>query len=126
MGNCASKRPHQPQAPGNKMSTSTIVQLSQLISQSVQTIERTCAANGTTVPDLDALFNPQSEAFRFDPAIGEAVNTATAAAYQLAAILEPPPVSVSHIAAGVSLYFSTSCKVFRTLKESHSITNPPR
>lgn len=82
----------------------TIAQLAQLISQSVSTIEKTCATNGTKVPDLDSLFTPDSEAFRFDPAVAEAVNIASAAASQLTAILQPPTVSLCQVAAGVRIF----------------------
>lgn len=94
--------------------SSTLVQLAHLISQSVQTIEKTCAKNGTKVPDLDALFDPQSEKFRLDPAIGEAVSTATAAALQLAAILEPPTLSAGRCALSVCCQY---------LIRSHSINS---
>lgn len=90
------------------MAPSTLSQLSKLIAESVAAIEASCATRGVEVPSIDSAFTPGSEALRMDPTVAEAINIATASAYQIAALLEPPPVSVSHIASGVRAYVFTT------------------
>ncbi|KAG6880859.1 hypothetical protein C0993_003970, partial [Termitomyces sp. T159_Od127] len=71
-----------------------------LITEAIETLERTCASTGTSLPDLHSSFSPQSEAFRAHPAASEAANVVSAAALQLEAILTPPHVSLYHVVAG--------------------------
>ncbi|EIM79956.1 S-adenosyl-L-methionine-dependent methyltransferase [Stereum hirsutum FP-91666 SS1] len=73
------------------MATSTLSRLSKLIAESVATIEASCAARSVEVPSIDSAFTPGSEAFRMDPTVAQAINIVTASAYQIAALLEPPP-----------------------------------
>ncbi|ETW80073.1 hypothetical protein HETIRDRAFT_428361 [Heterobasidion irregulare TC 32-1] len=80
--------------------SSTLFQLSKLIADSVAIINTSCSARGVELPDLNSPLSPPSEAFRFDPAVVEAIKVATAAAYQLAAVLEPPPISMAHSVGG--------------------------
>ncbi|THH07900.1 hypothetical protein EW146_g9170 [Bondarzewia mesenterica] len=80
--------------------SSPVRQLLELISSSISTLEKTCAENGTQIPDLDAPFSPSSEAFRTNVVAAEAANIVSAAALQLAAILTPPQVSLYHIIGG--------------------------
>ncbi|KAF9564158.1 S-adenosyl-L-methionine-dependent methyltransferase [Agrocybe pediades] len=81
-------------------SPSTARQLVQLITASLDALEKSTAASGTQIPDLHAPFHPATEAFRSDPAAAEAANVIGAAALQLAAILIPPQVSLYHIVGG--------------------------
>ncbi|KAJ7223301.1 S-adenosyl-L-methionine-dependent methyltransferase [Mycena pura] len=69
-----------------------IRQLLALITNSVDTLEAACAANGP--------FAPLSEAFRAIPAAAEAANIISAAALQLDAIVAPPHLSLYHIVGG--------------------------
>ncbi|KAJ8469560.1 hypothetical protein ONZ45_g16849 [Pleurotus djamor] len=70
--------------------------LSDLISKNISVLESTNVA----VPDLDAPFHPDSEAFRSLPDAAEAVNLISAAALQLAAVLVPPQVTLYHTVGG--------------------------
>ena len=101
--------------PPNPAMSSTLFQLSKLIADSVAIINTSCSARGVEIPDLNSPFSPQSEAFRFDPAVVEAVNVATAAAYQLAAVLEPPPISMAHSVGGVRLSVIQPCNAAANL-----------
>ena len=78
-------------------------QLLDLITNSIETLEKTCAANGTEVPDLQGIFSPASEAFRADPVAGEAADIISAAALQLSAIVAPPHITLFNAVGGVSL-----------------------
>ncbi|KAG6900278.1 hypothetical protein C0993_000466 [Termitomyces sp. T159_Od127] len=81
----------------------TILELSQLISKSVNELVTTCSANDLRVPDLNELYTPESEAFRKNQAVARAANIAAAAAFQLAACLLPPQESVLQVTSGVPL-----------------------
>ncbi|KAF9462322.1 S-adenosyl-L-methionine-dependent methyltransferase [Collybia nuda] len=81
-------------------SLSPIRQLLALITQSVETLEKTCVKNGTGVPDLYEPFSPPSEAFRADPVAAEAANIISAAALHMEAILTPPQVSLYRMVGG--------------------------
>ena len=94
--------------------SSTLSQLSKLIADSIAIINTSCSIRGVEIPDLNSPFSPQSEAFRFDPAVMEAINVATAAAYQLAAVLEPP-VSMAHSVGGVRLSVIQPCNAAANL-----------
>ncbi|EIM90615.1 S-adenosyl-L-methionine-dependent methyltransferase [Stereum hirsutum FP-91666 SS1] len=78
----------------------TLSQLAVFISDSVESIEASCAVRGLTVPDLDSPFDPSSEDFRLDPTIAHAINVTSVAAKKLNAILQPPHVSSAHIFSG--------------------------
>ncbi|EIM90620.1 S-adenosyl-L-methionine-dependent methyltransferase [Stereum hirsutum FP-91666 SS1] len=80
--------------------TSTLRQLVSVLSSAVDSLEKTCAANGMKVPDLNEPFSPPSEAFRKDAVAAEAASVVTAAAMQLAAIVTPPQISLYHCAGG--------------------------
>ncbi|KAF5353683.1 hypothetical protein D9758_008626 [Tetrapyrgos nigripes] len=77
-------------------------QLLALISDSLSTLEDTCARNKTTIPNLREPFTPASEAFRTDPQAARAASIISAAALQLEAIFTAPQVSLYHIVAGSS------------------------
>ncbi|KAJ7575531.1 S-adenosyl-L-methionine-dependent methyltransferase [Mycena floridula] len=80
--------------------TSSLRALVDIINKNIEILEKTCEANGTAIPDLNAPFHPASEAFRADPGVAEAANVTIAAAHQLAAILTPPPVALYHVVGG--------------------------
>lgn len=82
---------------------SQLRQLLDLITKSVETLEATCAANGTEVPDLQSTFSPASEAFRSDAVASEAADIINAAALQLSAIVALPQITVFNAGGGVSL-----------------------
>ncbi|ETW80288.1 hypothetical protein HETIRDRAFT_105202 [Heterobasidion irregulare TC 32-1] len=79
---------------------SQICELLILMTESVSTLEKACADNGTEIPDLNEPFSPPSEAFRISPVAAEAAAIISAAALQLAAILSPPQVSLHHLVGG--------------------------
>ncbi|KAK2463352.1 hypothetical protein APHAL10511_004663 [Amanita phalloides] len=79
---------------------SQIRQLLDLIKKSVEILEKTCAANGTEVPDLHSTFSPASEAFRSDPVASEAADIISAAGLQLSAIVAPPVISLYNAVGG--------------------------
>lgn len=90
--------------------TSSARQLLEIMTSSLDALEKATDANNTQIPDLHAPFHPASEAFRADPAAAEAANVISAAALQLAAILLPPQVSLYHIVGGVRFsVFLVSC-----------------
>ncbi|KAM6499069.1 S-adenosyl-L-methionine-dependent methyltransferase [Amanita muscaria] len=78
-----------------------IRQLLDLINSAVETLDKTCTANGTKVPSLNESFHPTSEAFREDPAAAQATILIGSAALQLAAIVLPPQVSLYNIIGGL-------------------------
>lgn len=80
----------------------SLTQLVDLLRSSADVLEKACAANGTSIPNINQPFTPSSEAFRKDPVVAEAATVVTAAATQLAAIVNPPHVSLYHCAGGVS------------------------
>ncbi|KAF8626087.1 hypothetical protein AX15_005085 [Amanita polypyramis BW_CC] len=77
-----------------------IRQLLDLITRSVEALEKTCAANGTSIPDLQSAFNPASEAFRSDPVAAEAASIITAATSHLSAIVTPPHITAYNAIGG--------------------------
>lgn len=81
--------------------TSPIQELSQIISDSVASLEKVCKKNNTPFPSLDDPFSPPSESFRFDPEAAEAANKIAAAALQLAATVLPPPAALFTVVSGV-------------------------
>jgi hypothetical protein len=82
------------------MMTSPIKDLSQIISDSVASLEKVCKKNNTPFPSLDDPFSPTSEAFRSDPEAAEAANKIAAAALQLAATVLPPPAALFTVVSG--------------------------
>ncbi|KAG6844085.1 hypothetical protein H0H87_009911 [Tephrocybe sp. NHM501043] len=78
----------------------TILELSQLISDSVAQLAETCRTNNLRVPDLNEPYTPESEVFRENPEVAKAANTAAAAAFQLAAFLLRPQESVVQVVSG--------------------------
>ena len=82
--------------------SSQIRQLLDLITKSVETLENIFAKNGTKIPDLQSAFDPASEAFRSDPAAGEAASIISAAASHLSAITAPPHITAYNAIGGVS------------------------
>ena len=87
---------------------SQIRELLTLMTESVSTLEKACADNGTKIPDLNEPFSPPSEAFRTSPVAAEAAAVISAAALQLAAILTPPQVSLYHLVGGVCIMHPVS------------------
>lgn len=85
---------------------SSLTPLIELIVQNARVLEAACASgNGTgqaSLPDLNAPFDPASEAFRKDPKAAEAANVIAAAAFQLAATVLPPPSTLLGVAEAVS------------------------
>ncbi|KZO93896.1 S-adenosyl-L-methionine-dependent methyltransferase [Calocera viscosa TUFC12733] len=86
-----------------------VLQLAKLISDSAATIDKACTENGTSVPDLDAPFDPRGEMFRSHAGVSVAVNTAISAANQLLATLRPAPSSILQTSSG--FVHSTSLRV---------------
>lgn len=91
--------------------TTQLRQLLDLITKSVETLETTCAANGTEVPDLRSAFSPASEAFRSDPVASEAADIINAAALQLSAIVALPQITMFNAVGGVSRLIPVSVRV---------------
>ncbi|KAJ6558826.1 S-adenosyl-L-methionine-dependent methyltransferase [Mycena vulgaris] len=91
-----------PDAP--QMALSTLTQLSNLISQSVATLERISTETGIALPDLD---NPtiavESEVLRTNAAAIEAARVIAAAGLQLAALTMPPKDYVFEVVFGAHL-----------------------
>ena len=81
---------------------SQVRQLLDVLTKSVDTLEKACAERGTTIPDLYEPFTPSSEEFRADAKAGEAASIISAAAFHIAAIVAPPQASLYHYVAGVS------------------------
>ncbi|KAJ7067487.1 S-adenosyl-L-methionine-dependent methyltransferase [Mycena amicta] len=81
------------------MSTS-IRQLLDILTQSVEALESACQSAGVAVPDLHEPFAPPSEAFRAVPGAAEAASIIGAAALQLEAIVTPPQISLYRVVGG--------------------------
>ncbi|GJE84013.1 S-adenosyl-L-methionine-dependent methyltransferase [Phanerochaete sordida] len=79
---------------------SPLRELLELMTQSVDALERVCEEKGTPIPDLDAPFTPQSEAFRKDPAAAEATKVIVAAAHHICAIVSRPTDQLYTFVAG--------------------------
>lgn len=79
----------------------TILELSQLISNSITELVTTCSAQGLRIPNLNEPYTPESEAFRTNQVVARAANIAAAAAFQLAACLLPPQESILQVTSGV-------------------------
>jgi hypothetical protein len=98
--------------PGaSEMALSTLTQLSNLISQSVATLERISTETGIPLPDLD---NPtiaaESDVLRTNATAIEAARLIAAAGLQLAALTMPPKDYVFEVVFGVStLHHFDSC-----------------
>jgi len=87
----------------NGAMSSILLELSNLIANSVTTLNKACAESGTPFPGLDAAFSPSSEAFRGNPEAAEAANTIAAAATQIAFMVLPPPAAMFSLVSGVSI-----------------------
>ncbi|KZT58689.1 S-adenosyl-L-methionine-dependent methyltransferase [Calocera cornea HHB12733] len=100
----------------------TVLELAKLISDSAETINKACTENGTSVPSLDAPFDPRTEAFRGHADVSIAVNTAISAAYQLIATLRPAPASIFQLATSFlhssALRVAFEANVSRIIKEA--------
>ncbi|KAG6860183.1 hypothetical protein C0995_014728 [Termitomyces sp. Mi166 len=81
----------------------TILELSQLISDSVTALVTTCSALNLRIPDLNEPYTLESEAFRRNQVVARAANIAAAAAFQLTAYLLPPQESILQVTSGVTL-----------------------
>lgn len=78
-------------------------QLLDLITKSVESLEKACTESNTQLPDLNRPFTPDSEAFRANAAAAKAASVISAAALQLDAIVSPPRNVLYHAANGVGL-----------------------
>ncbi|KAA1470311.1 S-adenosyl-L-methionine-dependent methyltransferase [Dentipellis sp. KUC8613] len=85
---------------------STLKQLANLISHSVDQIDAACAARGTPFPSLDAPFAPETEAARNHPDVLQAVGVLVAAATQLVATAKAPQANLMTMATQCTL---TAC-----------------
>ncbi|EKM59060.1 uncharacterized protein PHACADRAFT_181077 [Phanerochaete carnosa HHB-10118-sp] len=79
---------------------SQLRQLLELMTQSVEALERVCEQTGTSIPDLNAPLTPASEAFRRGPEAMEAVKVIVAAAEHMSAIVSPPHRQLYKFVAG--------------------------
>ncbi|KAF5312469.1 hypothetical protein D9619_003732 [Psilocybe cf. subviscida] len=80
--------------------SSTLLQLSTIITGAVACLNEACADSGTPFPGLEVPFSSSSEAFRSNPQAAEAANTIAAAATQLAAMVLPPPSAIFSLISG--------------------------
>lgn len=80
----------------------SIVQLSQLISDSVAKLIDGCTIHNVAIPSLTEPYNPESDAFRAYAECAEAATIIAAAALQLVATIAPPKQSVADLLSGVS------------------------
>lgn len=85
------------------MPVSKLRALSNLISDTVTTIEQLCASKNVTLPDLDAPFSLQSEGPLMDLEIAGLALNVVAASAQLSAMLKPAPMGALLIAMQVCL-----------------------
>lgn len=83
---------------------STLIELSNIISTAVTSLDKACTDSGTPFPGLDVPFSPSSESFRANSQAAEAANVIAAAAMQLAAMVLPPPAAIFTLISGVSVY----------------------
>ncbi|KAL1742488.1 O-methyltransferase-domain-containing protein [Schizophyllum fasciatum] len=101
---------------------SALKPLIDLIVQNARVLEGACASAGTSIPDLDAPFDPASEAFRKDPAATEAANVVAAAAFHLAATVLPPSSTLLSVAESylkpVALRVAVESSVVEILREA--------
>ena len=92
---------------------STIIQLSNLITNNTAILTKLCEQNDIPFPSLnDPCFNPNSDAFRSIPGAANACNIIIAAAAQLSTIVDQPNVSIMKLADAVRLkiyYIFVSC-----------------
>ena len=91
---------------------SELRQLLALINDAVDSLENTCAAQGTKIPSLYEPFHPASEAFREDPTTAQATRIISAAALQLTAMVLPPNISLYNIIGGVSQMAALSHRIY--------------
>ncbi|KAF5312468.1 hypothetical protein D9619_003733 [Psilocybe cf. subviscida] len=80
--------------------SSTLLELSRIITDAAKTLDKACADSGTTFPGLEVPFSPSSEAFRSNPQAAEAANIIAAAATQLVAMVLPPPSAMFALISG--------------------------
>ncbi|KAI5890571.1 S-adenosyl-L-methionine-dependent methyltransferase [Schizophyllum commune H4-8] len=111
---------------------SSLTPLIDLIVQNARVFEAACASAGDggaddagpDILDLNAPFNPASEAFRKDPKAAEAANVLAAAAFQLAATVLPPPSTLLGVAEAylkpAALRVAVEAGVVEMLREAGS------
>ena len=75
-----------------------VIELSQLISKSANTLQEICDSEGYDFPDLDDPVTRESEAFRTNPEAAEAADLITTAAWQLIAAVSSPPAAIYSLA----------------------------
>ncbi|EPQ59057.1 S-adenosyl-L-methionine-dependent methyltransferase [Gloeophyllum trabeum ATCC 11539] len=80
--------------------------LSDLIKNSIETVETVCKRNGQPYPSSHAPFTMASEAIRIDPEISQAGTTIVAAASQLIVAVRPPPLTL--VATALQYHVSSS------------------
>jgi hypothetical protein len=78
-----------------------ILQLAELINQSVKTLVKTCEDNKLPLPSLNDPFTIESETFRTNPACAYAANVILAAATQLSATVASPQMAAMGVVTGV-------------------------
>ncbi|KAF9457494.1 O-methyltransferase [Collybia nuda] len=101
---------------------SEILQLSQLISNSVTELVKLASTRNFQIPSLDEKFTPSSEAFRKDPDLARSAKVIAAAAFQLAASVLPPTESIIQTISGhfksAALRTSIDCHVAEILRDA--------
>jgi hypothetical protein len=78
-------------------------QLLDLITKSVDTLEKACTGSGMEIPSLDESFHPAQMAFWANPATAGAMAVIGAASTHLSAIATAPHVVIHQSLGGVSL-----------------------
>ncbi|KAG5351812.1 hypothetical protein C0989_004849 [Termitomyces sp. Mn162] len=102
----------------------TILELSQLISDSVTELSTLCSIHHLRIPDLNEQYTLESEAFRKDQAVARAANIAAAAAFQLAACLLPPQESILQVTSGVRMILVVLGKTDNFVESASSLSCP--
>jgi len=77
-----------------------MLELGQIIQDSLATLVSTCDREGVSLPSLDDPFTPASEAFRSIDEAKTAANALSAATFQLLAAVMPPPLMVMTLISG--------------------------
>lgn len=100
-------QPHSRSSVCPSIMATSIKQLSEFISASVDRLVTTYDANNAKLPGIDDHFNPEAEIALRDKTSGD-VNLIVSAALQLIASVSHPELSVYRIANGVGFHASTS------------------
>lgn len=103
------------------MASSRIVQLSQVISESVKILHQCCADEGVPFPDLNDTFNPEFETFRANLVATEAADRIAAAASQLVAAVLPPSTVAFQVICNVCTTIHKIGAPFPDKSSAHSI-----